>query len=127
MLLALRTLLEVMELFKQTESDPTVTPRAVPLASSLARFTCLTLFPLLTLRWRWLEAATEKPPSVTWLGLLFFFLGGRLGPGASESEVSSGAKVAPWKPWRRGKGYSAASSDITNGNGINQPPIISWL
>ena len=44
MLLALRTLLEVMELLERTESDLTATPRAVPLASLLARFTCLTLY-----------------------------------------------------------------------------------
>ena len=108
MLPALRTLLEVIDPFERTESDLTARPRAVPRASSLARFTCkrekvkplelglcklclqasvdlcwlvwffgstcLTLFPRLTLRCLWLEAAREALASVACEGLLFFFL-----------------------------------------------------
>ena len=76
--------------------------------------TCLTLFPRLTLRCLWLEAARETLASVAWEGLLFFFLkqrksfeividfhylGGRSGLGASESDVRRGMEVAGWDPW----------------------------
>ena len=41
-------------------------------------------------------------------------LGGRLGPGASESEVRKGAEVAPCEPWAGG--YRQGEKNINTDN-----------